>query len=307
MRRRRSRSARACCATRACAISAAHRRCAGARAGRRAVRRRRQHDRCDRGAGGGEATARLTEREALFARFEAKWRDEPLVLDKWFALQGASRRADTLARVARCSRTRASTRAIPIASARWSAPSRCATSRASTQRDGERVRVRRRPDAGASTAAIRNWRRRSRAHSTCGSGFPSRAGRCNARRSHRIAHAAPPIARRHRNRRAQSRRLTHRTRAPADFQPRQRARQPTFDRLTMSGAGSSTDRDPKDLGSANTRRQPRDKRRAGHLEKTSTSSRRAVSSRGICPSIAPVPRSQRATRKARPGPARATD
>jgi aminopeptidase N len=39
------------------------------------------------------------EREALFARFEAKWRDEPLVLDKWFALQATSRRADTLARV----------------------------------------------------------------------------------------------------------------------------------------------------------------------------------------------------------------
>jgi aminopeptidase N len=39
------------------------------------------------------------EREALFARFEARWRDEPLVLDKWFALQAASRRPDTLARV----------------------------------------------------------------------------------------------------------------------------------------------------------------------------------------------------------------
>ena len=39
------------------------------------------------------------EREALFARFEAKWRDEPLVLDKWFALQASSLRADTLPRV----------------------------------------------------------------------------------------------------------------------------------------------------------------------------------------------------------------
>ena len=39
------------------------------------------------------------EREALFARFEVKWRDEPLVLDKWFALQAASQRPDTLARV----------------------------------------------------------------------------------------------------------------------------------------------------------------------------------------------------------------
>jgi aminopeptidase N len=40
-----------------------------------------------------------TEREALFARFEAAWRDEPLVLDKWFALEATSARADTLARV----------------------------------------------------------------------------------------------------------------------------------------------------------------------------------------------------------------
>jgi aminopeptidase N len=39
------------------------------------------------------------ERAALFARFEAKWDDEPLVLDKWFALQATSQRPDTLARV----------------------------------------------------------------------------------------------------------------------------------------------------------------------------------------------------------------
>ena len=39
------------------------------------------------------------ERDELFARFEAKWRDEPLVLDKWFALQASSLRSDTLARV----------------------------------------------------------------------------------------------------------------------------------------------------------------------------------------------------------------
>ncbi len=39
------------------------------------------------------------EREALFARFEAKWRDDPLVLDKWFALQATAERPDTLARV----------------------------------------------------------------------------------------------------------------------------------------------------------------------------------------------------------------
>ena len=39
------------------------------------------------------------ERDALFARFETKWRDEPLVLDKWFTLEALSSRADTLARV----------------------------------------------------------------------------------------------------------------------------------------------------------------------------------------------------------------
>ncbi len=43
--------------------------------------------------------SRAPEREALFARFEAKWRDEPLALDKWFVLQATSRRADTRQRV----------------------------------------------------------------------------------------------------------------------------------------------------------------------------------------------------------------
>ena len=41
------------------------------------------------------------ERASLFARFEARWRDEPLVLDKWFALEATSARRDTLARVKR--------------------------------------------------------------------------------------------------------------------------------------------------------------------------------------------------------------
>src|SRR5205823_5594303 len=43
--------------------------------------------------------ATSTERERLFAHFEAKWRDEPLVLDKWFALEARSLRADALSRV----------------------------------------------------------------------------------------------------------------------------------------------------------------------------------------------------------------
>ena len=39
------------------------------------------------------------ERDHIFARFEARWRDEPLVLDKWFALEARSLRPDTLDRV----------------------------------------------------------------------------------------------------------------------------------------------------------------------------------------------------------------
>src|SRR6185437_8474447 len=35
-------------------------------------------------------------RDALYASFEAKWRDEPLVLDKWFALHAKSARDDAL-------------------------------------------------------------------------------------------------------------------------------------------------------------------------------------------------------------------
>jgi len=41
------------------------------------------------------------ERNALFEEFETRWRDEPLVLDKWFALEAMSAREDTLARVKR--------------------------------------------------------------------------------------------------------------------------------------------------------------------------------------------------------------
>jgi aminopeptidase N len=36
-------------------------------------------------------------RDAIYRRFEAKWRDEPLALDKWFDLQARSTRGDTLA------------------------------------------------------------------------------------------------------------------------------------------------------------------------------------------------------------------
>jgi aminopeptidase N len=39
------------------------------------------------------------ERHDLYARFEARWRDEPLVLDKWFALEATAQRDGTLERV----------------------------------------------------------------------------------------------------------------------------------------------------------------------------------------------------------------
>jgi aminopeptidase N len=39
------------------------------------------------------------DRDDLYARFEAKWRHDPLVLDKWFACEAMSDRAETLARV----------------------------------------------------------------------------------------------------------------------------------------------------------------------------------------------------------------
>jgi aminopeptidase N len=35
-------------------------------------------------------------RDELYAAFEARWRDEPLVLDKWFTLQAKSQRAGVL-------------------------------------------------------------------------------------------------------------------------------------------------------------------------------------------------------------------
>ena len=41
------------------------------------------------------------ERALLFERFERKWHDEPLALDKWFALEAMSARSDTLPRVRR--------------------------------------------------------------------------------------------------------------------------------------------------------------------------------------------------------------
>ena len=45
------------------------------------------------------ANARAPERDDRLAWFEERWRDDPLVLDKWFSLQATSRLPDTLDRV----------------------------------------------------------------------------------------------------------------------------------------------------------------------------------------------------------------
>ncbi|MEO6747991.1 MAG: aminopeptidase N, partial [Casimicrobiaceae bacterium] len=63
-----------------------------------------QHDAADNmtdaiGALRAIADSGSIDRDDLFARFEAKWRHDPLVLDKWFAQEAISDRAGTLARV----------------------------------------------------------------------------------------------------------------------------------------------------------------------------------------------------------------
>ena len=45
------------------------------------------------------ANSSAAEREEPLAWFEARWRDDPLVLDKWFALQATSKQSDTPGRV----------------------------------------------------------------------------------------------------------------------------------------------------------------------------------------------------------------
>ena len=48
--------------------------------------------------------ARTPERDDRLAWFEQRWKDDPLVLDKWFSLQAASRRPDTHDRVRKLTR-----------------------------------------------------------------------------------------------------------------------------------------------------------------------------------------------------------
>jgi aminopeptidase N len=45
------------------------------------------------------ANSEAPQRDGALARFEQKWRDEALVMDKWFRVQALSRGADTLERV----------------------------------------------------------------------------------------------------------------------------------------------------------------------------------------------------------------
>ena len=50
------------------------------------------------------ADARTAERDERLAWFETRWKDDPLVLDKWFSLQATSRLPDTLDRVRKLTR-----------------------------------------------------------------------------------------------------------------------------------------------------------------------------------------------------------
>jgi len=50
------------------------------------------------------ADARTPERDERLAWFEKRWKDDPLVLDKWFSLQATSRLPDTLGRVRKLTR-----------------------------------------------------------------------------------------------------------------------------------------------------------------------------------------------------------
>ena len=71
------------------------------RALRGAVRRRRQHDRPDGGARRARELAGAGARPGPRALLRRDWKHEPLVVDKWLAVQATSRLPDTLARVER--------------------------------------------------------------------------------------------------------------------------------------------------------------------------------------------------------------
>ena len=96
---------------------------------------------------------------ALFARFEAKWRDEPLVLDKWFALQATSRaRGHAGARADAAGASEVQRPQSEPACARWWGRSRCRNWPSSTPRDGSGYAFVADAGAGARPRSIRRWR-----------------------------------------------------------------------------------------------------------------------------------------------------
>ena len=206
-RRRRRRSARACCATRACAISA---RSTTPPARALAVA---QYDAADNMTDAIAALAAVNHSVGARARGAVRaLRGE--VARRAAGARQVVRAAGDLA--ARRTRSRACAALLahpkfnarnPTACARWSATFALRNWRALPRRRRRGLRVRRRPDPGASTAAIRSSRRRSPARSTSGGASPSRAGRCSGRRWSDRPRAGA-VARRRRNRRAQSRGLT---------------------------------------------------------------------------------------------------
>ena len=92
---------RACggCARSRSALIAGGRRGAGGRACQGAVRRGRQHDRPPGRARRARVARRRRSAQAALDAFYERFHDDPLVIDKWFALQAAAQRADTLDQV----------------------------------------------------------------------------------------------------------------------------------------------------------------------------------------------------------------
>ena len=64
-----------------------------------ALPRRHQHDRYDRGAWPRSRAWQSRRREAAFSHFHDRFKNDPLVLDKWMGLQAMSPLPDTIARV----------------------------------------------------------------------------------------------------------------------------------------------------------------------------------------------------------------
>ena len=147
-------------------------RCRRACPRRRAVQRRRQHDRHLWRAGGDQGLDVRRPHRPVRALRNAVARRAARPRQMVHARGDGVARGHARPRPRTPRASRASTRAIPTACARWSAPSRCATSRSSTRRTAAAMRSPR-TRSWASTPPIRSSRRRSPARSTCGSASPS--------------------------------------------------------------------------------------------------------------------------------------